>query len=398
MAERPLIQKWRRPGTFATCILAHLLHDGFSAALYLFLPVWRAEFGLSLFQVGILKSSFVAGMAGFQVPAGLVAERFGERSLLAVGTAVAGLAYMALGTAAGLAALGLLLFAVGVGSSVQHPLCSSLVSRAYEGGARRGALGIYNFSGDLGKLAFPAVAAVILVSFDWRWATTGYGVVGLAIALAVFVALGLLGGGGRPAAGSETEISAFRSGGWGIRDRRGFGALSAIMVIDDSTRTGFLTFVPFLLADRGASVQTVGLALTLVLAGGALGKFLCGFLAGRLGIVRTVVLTEGLTGCGIVLLLALPLGPALVVLPLIGAALNGTSSVLYGTVAELVEPERRARAFGLFYTVGSVSSIASPVLYGIVSDLAGVPVTLAIMGGVVLIVIPLTWILRRALS
>ena len=67
------------------------------------------------------------------------------------------------------------------------------------------------------------------------------------------------------------------------------------MVFVDSTRTGFVTFVPFLLAARGASVQTVGLALSLVFAGGAMGKFICGFLAERLGIVRTVILTEGLT-------------------------------------------------------------------------------------------------------
>lgn len=398
MAEGQPIDERRRRGTLATCGLAHVLHDGFSAALYLFLPVWQAEFGLSLFQVGILKSSYVAGMAGFQVPAGLIAERLGERGLLAAGTVVAGLAYLALGGSGEFAVLGLLLFTVGIGSGVQHPLCSSLVSRAYEGGARRGALGIYNFTGDLGKLAFPAVAAVVLVSLDWRWVTTGFGAVGLATALAIFAALGLLRSGGRHAAKRAAEDSASPSGGWGIRDRRGFGALSAIMVIDDSTRAGFLTFVPFLLADRGASVQTVGLALTLVFAGGAMGKFLCGFLAERLGIVRTVVLTEGLTGGGILLLLALPLGPALVVLPLIGAALNGTSSVLYGTVAELVEPERRARSFGLFYTVGSVSSIASPVLYGLISDFAGVPVTLAIMGAVVLIVIPLAIVLRRALS
>jgi MFS family permease len=364
----------------------------------LFLPVWQAEFGLSLFQVGALKSSYAAGMAGFQIPAGLLAERLGERGLLAAGTVVAGLAYLVLGGAAGFSVLGMLVFAMGIGSSVQHPLCSSLVSRAYEGRARRGALGIYNFSGDLGKLAFPAVAAVVLISLDWRWATTLYGAVGLAVALAVFAALGLLSSGGRTTTERAAAPSASRSGGWGIRDRRGFAVLSAIMVIDDSTRTGFLTFVPFLLAARGASVQTVGLALSLVFAGGAMGKFICGFLAERLGIVRTVILTEGLTAGGIVLLLALPVGPTLVLLPLIGAALNGTSSVLYGTVAELVEPERRARSFGLFYTVGSVASVASPVLYGLVSDLAGVPVTLAIMGAVVLTAVPLTWALRRTIS
>ena len=35
--------------------------------------------------------------------------------------------------------------------------------------------------------------------------------------------------------------------GWGIRDLRGFQALTAIGMIDNATRTGFLTFLPFAL-------------------------------------------------------------------------------------------------------------------------------------------------------
>ena len=68
-------------------------------------------------------------------------------------------------------------------------------------------------------------------------------------------------------------------------------------------------------------------------AGGATGKFFCGFLSERIGIIRTVLVTEAATGLGVLLLLALPATPALFLLPVLGIALNGTSSVLYGTVA-----------------------------------------------------------------
>jgi MFS transporter, FSR family, fosmidomycin resistance protein len=46
--------------------------------------------------------------------------------------------------------------------------------------------------------------------------------------------------------------------------------------------------------------------------------------------------------------LILPLGAALAALPVIGIALNGTSSVLYGAVPELAPAEKRQRAFALF--------------------------------------------------
>ena len=85
------------------------------------------------------------------------------------------------------------------------------------------------------------------------------------------------------------------------------------------------------------------------------------------------------------------------VLPLIGVALNGTSSVLYGTVPELVAPERRQRAFSIFYTGGIGAGALSPVVYGLVSDLIDVPVMMVLIAAVALVTLPLTWALRPAL-
>ena len=97
---------------------------------------------------------------------------------------------------------------------------------------------------------------------------------------------------------------------------------------------------------------------------------------------------------GIGILLAIPLGPTFVFLPLFGLALNGTSTVLYGTVAELAEPERHSRAFGLFYTLTTGASAVAPAVYGVISDFAGVPATLSIAAVIVLITIPLARLLR----
>src|ERR1043166_437025 len=118
----------------------HFLHDGFSETLYVFLPLWATEFGLTFAQVGLIRSAYTAGMSAFQIPAGFLAERFGERWLLAGGTLVTALGFIAAGWAGGFAALLLLLLAAGLGSGVQHPLSSSIVSKAYEEGAGRTAL------------------------------------------------------------------------------------------------------------------------------------------------------------------------------------------------------------------------------------------------------------------
>src|SRR5258705_5972156 len=151
----------------------------------------------------------------------------------------------------------------------------------------------------------------------------------------------------------------------------------------------FLTFLPFLLAAKGATVSGIGLALTLVFAGGACGKLVCAFLGARIGVFATVVLTESLTALGILALLPLGLAACYALLPLIGVALNGTSSVLYGSVPTLVAPQRRARAFGIFYTGTIGAGPNPPILYGFIGDLIGAMARLGALAAVLLVILPL---------
>jgi FSR family fosmidomycin resistance protein-like MFS transporter len=376
--------------------LAHVLHDGFSDVLYVLLPLWAADFQLTLTGVGVLKAVYTAGMALSQIPAGILAERLGERRLLVVGTAVTALGYLGVAMAGrGMLSLAAFLLVGGLGSGVQHPLASSLVSRAYETGPRRAALGTYNFAGDIGKIAVPAAVALTASLIGWHTASGAYAVLGLVGAVVIALALRRVGAGGADAAAHEVAASA---GGWGIRDLRGFQALSAVGMIDTATRTALLTFLPFLLMGKGLTVAGLGLALAVLFAGGAAGKFVCGLVAERVGIVRTVILTEVATACGIAAVALGPLTLALAVLLPLGIALNGTSSALYATVADLVLPERRARAYGLYYTLVVAASAAAPLVYGALGDAVGVLATLLVTSAVVLLTVPLCLVLRGALA
>jgi len=115
-------------------------------------------------------------------------------------------------------------------------------------------------------------------------------------------------------------------------------------------------------------------------------------------VIRAVILTEVATALGIAAVLAAPLPIALSVLAPLGIALNGTSSVLYGTVADLVSAQRRSRAYGLYYTITLGASALAPTAYGLVSDAAGVTVTLGLVSSIVLLTVPLALSLRAALA
>ena len=374
---------------------AHALHDGYTDLIIVMLPVWQAEFGLGYAELGLLRGLFAGTMAAFQIPAGLVAERLGTPMVLAVGTALAGLGYCLAGTSAGFALLLVALVIGGLGASTQHPLASALMARAFAGARSMKALGTYNFAGDIGKMTVPAF---VVAAAGGAAMAAGAGADRSVRAprrrrdLSADAALWSGAYDGRPGCRGERGGAGARGGG----SRFLFCCRSACSTARPAWAS--CLFLPFVLTAKGASLPTIGLALTLVFAGGAAGKLVCAFIGARIGAIATVWLTEGLTAAVIVALLPLPLEAALVLLPLIGIALNGTSSVLYGSVPDLVTPERRARAFSIFYTGTIGAGALAPALYGVVGDLLGVPAALLVVAGVVTLTLPLSLALRPTLA
>jgi MFS family permease len=372
---------------------AHALHDGYTDLIYVMLPIWQHEFGLGYAALGLMKTVFSGTLASFQIPSGFLAERFGVPLVLALGTALAGLGYCFAGLSHGIGMLVAALFVAGLGASTQHPLGASLIAHAFAGARSRSALGTYNFAGDIGKMTLPAAASLMFVVLPWHEALGLLGGLGVLAAAVIFVAVPRLSGAPLPAAKAAAGVQA------GSRlSQLGFPLLLSVGVIDSATRMAFLTFLPFVLTAKGASLPTIGLALTLVFAGGAAGKLVCAYVGARIGTVATVWLTEAVTALGIVVLLPLQLDAALAVLPLIGIALNGTSSVLYGSVPDLVTPARRQRAFGIFYTGTIGAGAVSPAIYGVLGDAVGVPAALTVVAAVVLLTLPITLALRPALA
>jgi len=389
----PLARRDERRAAGVACG-AHALHDGYTDLIIVMLPTWQAEFGLGYAELGLLRGLLAGTMAAFQIPSGLLAERLGTPAVLGLGTALAGAGYCLAGASAGFALLLVALVIGGLGASTQHPLASALMARAFAGARSMKALGTYNFAGDIGKMSVPAIVSLLLVVLPWRPVLALIGACGLVAGAAIYLLT--------PRYGVEratvVQDAAAGAAQPGASRRFGFPVLLSIGVLDSATRMGFLLFLPFVLTAKGASLPTIGLALTLVFAGGAAGKLVCAFIGARIGTIATVWLTEGLTAAVIVALLPLPLEAALVLLPVIGIALNGTSSVLYGSVPDLVAPAWRARAFSIFYTGTIGAGAVAPALYGIVGDLVGPPTALLVVAGVVTLTLPLSLALRPALA
>ena len=397
-AGSPVLSFLKRWKVLTIGCLAHIVHDGITAMLYILFPVWQAQLALNFAQVGFLKMLTDGAISIFQIPSGLLAERVGERRMLLAGTLLTGSAVFFFGSATTLIVLGLLLILSGMGSSVQHPLASCVISQSYRGTELRTALSVYNFSGDIGKLVIPAAAAFTLTQLSFP--TTSHLIAGIGLAAGPIIFLALKDNSAAKTSPVKKERSATHIPSRSFKQiaNPAFLSLASIGLIDSATRTGFLTFLPFILREKGAGLPTMGLVLSLIFAGGAAGKFVCGVLATRVGILRTVCITEVITTVCIGCMIVFSLDNALLLAPVLGVALNGTSSVLYGSVPELVSDGHRQMAFSMFYTITMGSGAVAPLVFGFVSDFTGVTVAVTIVAILVLAVLPLTLPLRGKLA
>ena len=145
------------------------------------LPAIKDNLGLTYAEVGLIKSAHSGATAILQVPAGFMAEKFGEFWMLVSGNLWASAGLVGMGMSGGFWLLFIFAIIGGLGGGTQHPLASSMVSRAYNESGRSAAVGTVNFSGDLGKMLAPALAGVLLFTFGWGATMYYLGAVGIGL-------------------------------------------------------------------------------------------------------------------------------------------------------------------------------------------------------------------------
>jgi MFS family permease len=382
--------EWRAMGVACG---AHMLHDGYTDLVWVALPIWQAEFGLSYAVVGLLRTVYTGSLASLQIPAAALAARIGAGSVLAAGTALAGLCYCLAGFSSGFAFLVLALLLGGIGAATQHPIGSALVTHTFTGSRSLKAFGTYNFAGDIGKIILPATATTLLLIMPWRptYALVGSAGIVAAILIAVLTPAVALRPQATPAEPAFSGCDQSES----ARRRFGFRILIFFGIADSIVRGGFFVCLPFLLMEKGAAVTTAGFALTLVFIGGAAGKLACGWVAIWLGNAATITICQVLAAAGIAAVLLLPLQLTLILLPIVGVALNGVTTVIYGSVPSYAAPDRRAHLLSVFYTAAIGAAAVSPPIAGFVSDRIGIPGTVAIVSALTLATIPFVFLLKE---
>ncbi|CAN5778990.1 MFS transporter [soil metagenome] len=370
----------------------HLTNDACFSLLYPLLPFISSDLGLSFTEVGLLKATFSGSSSVLQIPTASIGARFGEYLVLLAGNLWVGIGLALMGLASGYIALLLLATLAGIGGNAQHPLGAALISRSSEGPRLATAMGTLNFAGDLGKLIGPFIAGIVAVKFGWQAALLA---VGLPTAL---LSIGLLvsrrnGESGRETrqTGSSTRSSIL------LRNAR-FRFVLLAGGLDNATRGAALTFLPFILTDKGLDAAEVSVLYGVIFAAGAAGKFGCGWMSDRWGLLAVIVTTELVTAGALLAMLGASVWMVVPLAIAFGFALNGTSSALNVAVARFVPSGQRAGGYGIYFTVALISSAAAPLAYGVLGDLSGLTTVFVVMAVMTAVVIPVILPIRGALG
>jgi MFS family permease len=370
--EATIRQKHMALGLISGCHVLNHLQYSITSVIF---PVMMTELGFGLVGLGFISalSSFVG--QGLQVIYGFLSNYFKRTTMLAVGNVVVGITAMSQFFVKSYPQLVAARVAIDAGSSPQHPLGSSILSRYYPQ-ARGWALTFHHSAGNLGSFIGPALASLALLYVGWRTAFVIFGLFSLFMGLTLFLvrdhASGAVEGTSaktKAKAGIDAYVQCLKN--------RNIIFTSLVLMVGAAGRgTGVnMTYlVPFFMAQFGVSASGGGVLLTLMQAAGLVGPLLIAWFSDRTGTRRTITqATLFLSAVMTVLLVQhASLGAWFYVnLLLYGAFVQARGSLTQAMVGDFASPELTDAAFSIYYFVGFISGPIWTMIIGYVMDVYG---------------------------
>lgn len=328
-------------------------------------PLLQADLHMSQATLGLLSAAAFGGMAMGMLPGGVLTDRFGERTMMAVGVGGAGIAMLA-GSFANSSNLLLVAFLVAsVGAAFAATGGPKTIVRWFAPNRRGTAMGVRQTGVPLGGLLASLILPTIAVLTDWRVALRWTAVVALAAAIAFYVFY-------RDPA--EVPSGEQKSGGRQIFLNRRFLAATGCAFTLQTAQGCALTYVTVdVHALLGLTAAVAALFLALVQVGGLVGRVAWGAVGDWLGSNRalTSVSVVGLACCAV--MASINSGTNLVVVGIVclGLGLSAVSwNAVYINMIAAMAPDRgTGSVLGVGLTVALLGFLLVPV-FGHVADVA----------------------------
>ncbi len=347
------------------------------------LPKIAAALDVSAAHVALLITVFTLPGIVLTPVLGVVADRIGRRRVLIPSLLLFAVAGVACVFARSFHLLVALRFLQGIGAAPLGSLNVTLIGDLFEGRQRTAAMGLNASVLSIGTAVYPAIGGA-LAALAW-YAPFGLAVVAVPAAAAVVFRLRM------PEPLQQHTLARYLGQVWSeVRTRRVIGLFVASTVIFILLYGAYITFFPFLMAERfRATPVVIGLVMSGASATTALTAAQLGRLSRRLPEQRIVTLGFVVFAIGVAATPSMP-GIIWMAIPaaLLGIAIGTTIPVVQTILAGLAPPERRAAFMslnGMVLRLGqTLGPVAAAAVYGWLGIdavfLAGAALALAMAG------------------
>jgi len=382
-------------------VAAHAAQHVLSMALPTLLIFIRPDLGLTYTQAGILAaaSSMTGGI--MQLPAGLLADRFGSKRVLVTGFVFSLTGFFMLSSGQSLAMLLLAQVIVGIGNSTFHPASFPAVAEASKRTGLGMGMALHNIGGTVGGAISYSLVAVLASWLGWRMALRSMVVVGAILAAYftyAYIEPSELGSAPSNSDNNEVDQDGAKAEDdlpaethhkpWQAANRSTIQQWIPVVVIavaaflSGSFGEGLMTFLPTFFADsRGATAVVAGMLSTLMMVSGTVGAFLGGKAADKVDRSMLVLGGAVVTTVLIVLLVsthlnALGLG---LILILVGASRALTRPPFHAITSEVAPHGQSGSVFGLIFAGSFLGGSVGNPLVGYIADHASLQVAFAVI-------------------
>ncbi len=333
------------------------------------LSLYAQSFGVGPALIGLVITVFGVARLFVNLPAGILADRYGRRALLWGGPLVLGGASVAAALAEDFAALLLWRFVQGVGSGLYMTGAMVAIADLGDSRSRGRRMGAYQTALLTGASIGPALGGQLAERWGYTAPFWGFAAVSGLAALFAFLAIPET---RRPA---DADTRPPERGGVGdLLRQRGYAPVLLVTFGVFFTRTAAQwQLIPLVAAHRfGMAPDAIGLALTLSAGVTLVTTPLAGWLADRLPRRGLIVASAASVAVALGLIAACPTVPlfwaALVVLGL-ALGLGGPASSAFA--AGCAPAGRLGPTLGLLRTAGDVGFVAGPLVAGFAVAVSG---------------------------
>jgi sugar phosphate permease len=352
------------PVLLAMVIVLHALNHLIGGALPVLFPSIQEEFHLSYVQLGVLRSasSFSAGFP--QMFVGFLRRWTSGRVLIGLGNIINSILNMFASWVGSFRQFIALRVIGSIGSSPQHPIGTSILTRNTPQSLRGRIFGLNMSIPTLASTFAPIIAAILLYSIGWRMTFFFLAVPALiaSCVMIFFVKEGIE---------ASEETKTFSLGGFlkALRNRNVL-AISGVRTVM-AFRMGIRAFIPlYFINELGMDTGLSSILYSIMILGGVVGPFFWGYLSDRMN-RKPLIISILASQCVLFYSIQLVVDTLLLALLLFFIGFMAQTVVLQSILAESTDRSHLDHVFGFYYTLGFTLGSVSSIIFSYVIELLG---------------------------